>query len=258
MNLTNCWKRILGDSMKDLDNIIVFENISKKFDEFYAIKDISFSIEKNTITGLIGSNGAGKTTALKCMLNYYNDYSGNIKIFGIDSTNIIDSDNIISYIPDKPVYYDELTVMEHIEFISVIYNTENSIEYFIDKLELSRHLNKFPYELSKGNLRKLVIISALLRKYEILIADEPFEGLDPKQIKILRDLFLELKNNGKTIIISTHLLSIIEPICDSYIMLNNGELLSSGNIDDILNSKKINTLEELYMFILEKGNKNED
>lgn len=233
---------------------ICFQKVSKIFGKIKALDNISFCVPKGKITGLIGSNGSGKTTSLKCLLGFYDDYIGTITIDGESSKEIIDSQQLISYIPDKTVLYEELTVNEHFSFISAMYGSEDRIDNLIDKFSLSPHLDKFPHELSKGTAQKVLIGCALLRNFDILVADEPFEGLDPIQIVVVKNIFEELRDSGKTILVSTHLLSIIEPICDNYIMLDQGTLLASGNIKSVLSkTPNCNNLEELYIYLSGSG-----
>ncbi|MGO1469950.1 MAG: ATP-binding cassette domain-containing protein [Tissierella sp.] len=129
---------------------------------------------------MIGANGSGKTTIIKCLLNYYNDYLGDITILGEESKGIAQEDNTFAYIPNKAVYYEELTVEEHLDFMSKMYRTEERVEKLIKDFQLESHLNKFPHELSRGNQQKLSISCALLRDYKLLLADERFSGLDPR------------------------------------------------------------------------------
>lgn len=237
---------------------VSFMKINKYYDNFHALKDITFSIPKNAIVGLIGANGSGKTTMIKCLLNYYNDYSGKITVFGKDNRNIFQRDNIFSYIPDTPIYYEELTVIEHIDFISSIYKTKSIKKDMVKDFQLELYLHKFPHELSKGNLQKLLICCALLRDYKLLVADEPFSGLDPRQLKKLRERFSNLKNQGKTVILSTHLLALIENLCDYYIMIDKGKLIGAGTITQILaTTPNCKNLEDLYLYLSEDGEKNE-
>ncbi len=234
----------------DKNNSISFKKVSKYYDEFKALNNMSFDIPSNSVVGLIGANGSGKTTMIKCLLNMYTDYSGEIEVFGNKSNTIGQSDNIFSYIPDTPVYYEELTASEHFDFISKMYQTEEMVSPLVKYFELDKHLHKFPHELSKGNLQKIIICCALLRNYKILLSDEPFSALDPKQIKNLKQKFLELKTQDKTVIISTHLLRIIEDICDYYIMIDDGKLIGAGPLDEIIkNAPDCNNLEELYLHL---------
>lgn len=242
----------------DKTRAVSFKKVNKYYNKFHALKNISFDIPKNSIVGLIGANGSGKTTMIKCLLNYYDDFSGEITVFGEKNKSIVQEDNTFAYIPDTPVYYEELTVNEHLDFISRMYKTEEKVEKLIKDFELESHLNKFPHELSKGNQQKLLICCALLRDYKLLISDEPFSGLDPRQLNNLRETFLELKNEEKTIILSTHLLALIENLCDYYIMIDKGKLIGVGTIQEILaKTPDCKNLEDLYLHLSENGEEDE-
>lgn len=242
----------------DTTGSISFKNVNKYYNDFHALRNISFDIPENSIIGLIGANGSGKTTMIKCLLNYYRDFSGEITVFGKENKSILQEDNIFAYIPDTPVYYEELTVKEHLDFISRMYKTEKNVERLIKDFELKSHLNKFPHELSKGNRQKLLISCAFLRDYKLLVSDEPFTGLDPRQLNNLRERFIELKKEGKTIILSTHLLALIENLCDYYIMIDKGQLIGVGTIEEILaKTPDCKNLEDLYLHLSEDGEKNE-
>ena len=244
----------IGGVRMEKTGAVSFKKVNKYYNNFHALKNISFDIPKNSIVGLIGANGSGKTTMIKCLLNYYDDYSGEITVFGAENKSIVQEDNTFAYIPDTPVYYEELTVNEHLDFISKMYKTEEKVKKLIKDFELESHLNKFPHELSKGNQQKLLICCALLREYKLLVADEPFTGLDPRQLSNLRERFLELRNEGKTIILSTHLLALIENLCDYYIMIDEGKLIGVGTIKEILTkTPDCKNLEDLYLHLSAGG-----
>lgn len=139
-----------------------------------------------------------------------------------------------------------------------MYKTEKNVKKLIKDFELKSHLNKFPHELSKGNRQKLLICCAFLRDYKLLVSDEPFSGLDPRQLNNLRERFLELKDEGKTIILSTHLLALIENLCDYYIMIDKGKLIGVGTIQEILaKTPDCRNLEDLYLYLSEDGEQDE-
>lgn len=234
---------------------VKIENISFAYADEAALRNVSFGIDKGKITGLIGSNGAGKSTMLKIMIKKLKPQSGKITIDGMDIVSLKNDNFPVTFVPDVPVYYEELTVWEHMQFIKALYPQSNiSIKEIIMQFNLQEHLHKIPAALSKGTLQKMMIALALLRQYEIFLADEPFTGLDPKQIYGFKQILQELKQQDKAILISTHLLDMAEGICDKYVFLHNGKILAEGGKTEIIKQYHLKTeltLEELYMFLLE-------
>lgn len=233
--------------------MLKFVDVIKKYDAVTALNHASFQVDAREVVGLIGANGAGKTTAIKLATGYLSPDNGEIWLNGMSRATGLTKDSGIAYIPDEPVYYDFMTVSEHLRFISAMYpEGEYSIEEIITKLSLEEQLNKMPYMLSKGNKQKLLIATALLRKFDLLIADEPFNGLDPKQIHVLKNTFSELKLRNKGILISTHLLDVIELFCDRYVMIEKGCIIGQGSKTEIAEqfmlSKEL-TIEKMYVQI---------
>lgn len=230
--------------------------VSFSYTEVLALDSVSFEICKGEIAGLIGANGAGKTTTILNIIKYLQPQSGKIYIDGVDISEIKNENFPVSYIADEPIFYDELTLLEHLRFIKTLYpNNRLDIEDLIDKLELQEHLQKVPSALSKGTKQKLSIALSLLRDYELLIADEPFNGLDPKQISIFKETLLTCKKAGKSILLSTHLLDMVDGICDKYIMLNQGKRIAYGTKTEIIKANDLNsdsTLEQVYLALIER------
>jgi len=217
-------------------NNIEIKNLNLKLGNSDILNNISFDIIAGKITGFIGNNGAGKTSLIKCLNSFYRNYDGSIKINNQDLKTIH-----ISYITDSPVYYEELTFGEHIEFISAINESKELIDYYIDLFEVRRYLNHFPSELSKGTLQKMMIILALLRNKELLIADEPFTGLDPSQLDVFKSELISLRNKGCAILISSHQLSLIDEICDNFVFIKEGQVVYASD-----KSAKDNNTYDLY------------
>jgi ABC-2 type transport system ATP-binding protein len=119
---------------------------------------------------------------------------------------------------------------------------------------MSKHLDKAPYQLSKGTKQKLSIMCASLRRYEMLIADEPFSGLDPQQISTLKAIFEENKDEGKTVLLSTHLLDMVQNLCDYYVLIDNGALMAQGTLDELVTNSRCSNVEELYLHLRYKNN----
>jgi len=210
---------------------LVFDRVCKSYGDVLALDNLSLVISEPGIYGLIGSNGAGKTTAIRLILNQIERTSGCITVNGMDVQKLKPIKNTFSYIPDEPIYYEELTVQEHFEFISCMYKSKTSIAQLTKRFQLDSHLKKMPDSLSKGTLQKLSIGCALLRDFEILLADEPFTGLDPRQIAVLKQILKELSEKGKIVILSTHLLRMIDEECKKLIVLYNGKLKGFGTLE---------------------------
>ena len=233
--------------------ILTFNKVCKKFEYFNALNSLSFQIPENKIIGLIGANGAGKTTTIRHLIRYLTPDSGTILYRNKDIYSLGDADFSITFVPDVPIYYEELSVMEHLAFISAMYQTEERVDKLIERIEMKCHLDKIPSELSKGTRQKLSIMCALLRQYDFLIADEPFTGLDPQQISTLKNILLENKADGKTVLLSTHLLDMVENLCDYYIIIDNGSLMTQGSLSELIDKSKWSSLEELYLYLKSKN-----
>lgn len=215
--------------------MIEFDSVSKCYSSVKALDDVSFVIPDGEIVGLVGANGAGKTTTIKLAMNHISLDTGKILMDGEEMINVRDGKKLIAYVPDEPVCYDFMSVEEHFNFIQSMYPSgQYSMEQLIRRFDLEPHLQKLPMALSKGNKQKMMICNVLLRDFKYLIADEPFTGLDPKQIHTLKQIFQELKDAGKTVVLSTHLLDTIELFCDRYIMLERGKIVAKGSKEEIL------------------------
>lgn len=228
-----------------------FDSVSYAYDSIQALDNLSFSCEKGQIVGLVGENGAGKTTAIKNIVRFLQPDSGTIYLGGTEINKLKIESYPVSYIPDTPVFYEELSLLEHLYFTKAIYPSNNiSVEKILDWFEMREHSNKIPSVLSKGTRQKLMIAMALLREYELLIADEPFTGLDPKQIVVLKQLLIQQKDSGKLVILSSHLLDVVENICDLFVIMKKGKLLAFGTKAALMNAAGLSLsepLENLYM-----------
>jgi ABC-2 type transport system ATP-binding protein len=230
-----------------------FQNVNFSYGITSILEDVSFQVFRKEITGIIGQNGAGKTSTILNAIGLLKPNSGKILFDNIPIDKIKKDAFPIAFIPDTPVLFEELTILEHLTFVKTLFNrTEDDINKVIKKFELSKHLYKIPNSLSKGTKQKLMIACTLLRRFELLIADEPFEGLDPIQISILKDTCIELKKEGKGVLLSTHLLNMVDDICDRYIIVNNGNILASGTLKEIQDKFSLppSSLEKTYLTIV--------
>ncbi len=226
------------------------------YGDVLALNGISFSANRGQIVGLVGENGAGKSTIIKNIYRYLTPDSGTITLDGKDIFAYPSGAYPVSYIPDVPVFYEELSLLEHLHFIKAIYPQGGvSIDEMIERLDMKEHQNKIPAALSKGTRQKLMIAMALMREFELLIADEPFSGLDPKQIATLKALLLEQKEKGKIVLLSSHLLGVTENICDQYVVIKNGKRLLSGSKQELLSATQLpedSTMEAVYLKLVEQ------
>lgn len=210
--------------------MIEINNIDMSYGENKVLDRISYKFYPGKIYGLIGKNGAGKTTLLKIMSRLIRSNKGDI-IINEDCINKIDYLKLpMTYISDSPIFYSDLTIEEHLLFICNIkgFSKTEAIEkinFLIKLLKLEQYRNMFPSALSKGTIQRLNIVIGLIRDESIILMDEPFITLDPVQVELVENLILELKNKGKTFIISSHDIDSLESICDKYLILKNGKLL---------------------------------
>ncbi|MCM8803470.1 MAG: ABC transporter ATP-binding protein [Candidatus Omnitrophica bacterium] len=215
-------------------NIISIRNLVKSFNKFKVLKGISFDVRYNSITGFLGPNGAGKTTTIRLILGFLNPDEGLIEIFGENKRhNIIMMK--IGYVSEAPQFYPYLTGRQVMELTGRLLkielnNLNKDIEYLSKFFSLSNYIEKKILSYSFGTIKKLAFAQSMLGDPELFIFDEPYNGLDPIAINRVREMILELKGKGKTIFISSHLLSEMEKVCDDVVLINNGTIILCGNI----------------------------
>lgn len=234
---------------------IKLDHVSLKIGNSEILEDISFELNQEEIVGLVGPNGAGKSSTIKLITRFYSPAQGEILLNDKKITLLKTSYYPISYIPDEPIFYDYMTVEEHLIFVNSMYSGRKcyTLSELIKILDLTPHLNKTPGTLSKGTRQKLMIALSLIRNFDFLIADEPFSGLDPEQAHIFKKILLTQKEHKKSVLISTHQLGLIEDICDKYIMIEQGKVIAYGAKKEILAQYGFSSdmsLEQCYLSIL--------
>ncbi|MBC9875488.1 ABC transporter ATP-binding protein [Macrococcoides bohemicum] len=220
------------------------------------IHNIDFELAPGQIIGLIGLNGAGKSTTIKNMLGLLRPLEGDIEINGYKLSNDpFKYRSELSYIPESPVLYDELTLEEHIDMTAMAYNidAEVAMERAMPILKIFRledKLKQFPVHFSKGMKQKVMIICAFIPEPALHIIDEPFLGLDPLGIQSMLDLMVKAREAGRTVLMSTHILTTAERYCDSFLLMHHGKLIGRGTLNDLrLQFNMPNaTLDEIYIF----------
>jgi ABC-type multidrug transport system ATPase subunit len=230
--------------------------VTKMYKKERAVDDVSFSLPNGGINVLLGPNGAGKSTIIKCILGFLK-YEGEIWVEGFINKSL-DAKRIMGYMPEIPSLYPNLTVDEHMEFIARAYKLDNYKDYkdeLLRRFELDDKRKKFGDELSKGMQQKLSLCCALLPKPALLIMDEPMIGLDPHAIKELKNMMHEMKENGQTLLVSTHIIDSMDQLWDKAIILQKGRV--KGDVTRKELERLGRSLEEEF-FALTEGLSGED
>ena len=210
--------------------------ITKTFREFTAVKDLSLAVYPGRVFGLLGPNGAGKTTTIRMIVNITAPDSGRIEVFGKQITPQLQ--DRIGYLPEERGLYKKMKVGEQIKFFAALKNVDSTeadkrVDSWLKRLKLTEWRNKKASELSKGMQQKVQFISAIIHEPDLLILDEPFSGLDPVNVDVLKEIILELKAAGKTIIFSTHQMEVAERICDDICLINRSRKVLEGSIREV-------------------------
>ena len=235
--------------------MIEIKNVTKKYGDKIAIKNISFDIKDGEIFGFIGHNGAGKTTMIKSLIGILNFDDGDILI----NNKSIKEDPIsckleMAYVPDNPDLYENMTAIDFINFVCDMYETpvnvrKENIEKYSKMFEIENKLNDDISSFSHGMKQKVSLIAALSHNPQILIMDEPFVGLDPKAVFDIKNVMKQMTKEGKIIFFSTHILDVAEKLCDRVAIIKNGDIIKIGKMKDI---KGDSSLEEVFLELEEK------
>ena len=244
-----------------MTQVLKIENLSGGYNRKKIIENINIEIPKGSITALIGLNGAGKSTTIKHILGLLRPMDGEIKVNGITiRENNEKYRKSISYIPESPVLYDELTLEEHINLTAMAYGLNmkeawEKADVLLKLFKLSDKKKFFPVHFSKGMKQKVMIICSFLVEPNLYIIDEPFLGLDPIAINDLINLMCEKRDSGASILMSTHILATAERYCDNFIIIHEGKILASGKLSDL--RKEFNmpdaSLDEIYLALTTRG-----
>lgn len=231
--------------------MIKIDNLTKQYNEVLAVNNMSFEVEDGEIAVLLGPNGAGKSTTIKCICGLLR-YDGNIEIQG-HKNKTLEAKKVFSYVPETPALYDMLTIYEHLEYIANAYKIDNykeKAEALLKRFDLYDKKDKLGKELSKGMQQKASICCGLLTEPKVILFDEPMIGLDPKAIKELKKVFLELKESGCSVIISTHIIDSIDDIWDKAIVINKGSIVYKTTRSEL--KEKNESLEEIFFEVTEE------
>lgn len=230
--------------------MIEIKNVTKKYGEKTALKNVSFDVNDGEIFAFIGHNGAGKTTLIKAIVGIHEFDEGDILINGKSiKTNPIECKKQMAFVPDNPELYENMKAIDFINFICDMYEVdqktrEENITKYAKMFEIEENLNDTIDSFSHGMKQKVALISALAHNPKILIMDEPFVGLDPKAVFDVKEVMNEMIKEGKIIFFSTHILDVAEKLCSRVAIIKKGELIKVGSMEEIKGDK---SLEKVFL-----------
>ena len=235
--------------------MLKIEHLTKTYGEKKAVDDLSLTIQPGELYGFIGHNGAGKTTTIKACCGLLEFDQGEIYIDGVSiKKDPLQCKRKIAYLPDNPDLYEFLTGIQYLNFIADIFGVDKElrrkrIDNFAEAFEIKGDLAQPISAYSHGMKQKLAVISALIHEPKLLIMDEPFVGLDPKAAHILKGYMREICNNGGAIFFSTHVLEVVEKLCDKVAIIKNGKLIIAGETSEVTGNT---SLEEVFLELVEE------
>jgi ABC-2 type transport system ATP-binding protein len=226
-------------------NTVEVSQVSKFFNSTMVVDNISFTIEQGEVFGMVGPNGAGKTTTIRMLMDIIKPDSGDIKILG-ESFND-DTKNRIGYLPEERGLYRKTTVLESLSYLATLKNMKagparDRASQLLKRVDMLPHKDKKIEELSRGMGQLIQFIVTVLHNPDLIVLDEPFSGLDPVNKEMIKEMIRELRNQGKTIVLSTHLMSDVEELCDRILMINKGHAMLYGNLAEIKSRYRNNSI----------------
>jgi len=240
--------------------MIAVRELTKMYGSFRAVDAISFDVGPGEVLGLVGPNGAGKTTTLRCLAGIMAPSHGTVSIGRHDMRfDPVAAKREIAFIPDEPHLFDYLTVAEHLRFIARLYGVADAEQRTADllaELELTDKVTALPGALSRGMKQKLAIACGLLHKPSVLILDEPLTGLDPAGIRRMRETISDRAKAGAAVVLSSHLLHLVEELCTKLFVIRRGECVGYGTLDEIITRRPElsgRSLEDVFLALTADG-----
>jgi ABC-2 type transport system ATP-binding protein len=240
---------------------VELKGVVKRYNEILAVDNVDLTIKLGEIFGLLGPNGSGKSTTLKMLLGLVRPDSGSVCVLGTDVQNDpVAIKQHVGYVPESPRLYEFLTGIEYLDFIGDVYGMQtaekkNRINEYLKALQLEGREGDMINSYSEGMKQKIALISAFLHRPKLLILDEPLNALDPRSARIVKDFLHELKTQGVTTIMSTHVLEIAQAICDRIAIMYQGKLLALGNMNELRQMSKLpdSGLEDIFLKLTGTG-----
>ncbi|MEM7034591.1 MAG: ATP-binding cassette domain-containing protein [Chloroflexota bacterium] len=216
--------------------LIQVQNIAKRFGETVAVADVSFDVKPGEVFGLLGPNGAGKTTTIRMILDIFQPDAGKIAVFGGPLT--ARNQDRIGYMPEERGLYPHMRVIDCLIYLGKLkgltkQEAQTRAEHYLSRLELADQPRTKIEALSRGMTQKVQVIAAIIHNPDLLIIDEPFANLDPVNSKLVRDILLELRDQGKSVVMTSHQLGLVEALCDRIAMIHHGKVILAGTVADV-------------------------
>ncbi len=242
-------------------NAVELKNVTKRYNEIIAVDNVNLTIGEGEIFGLLGPNGSGKSTTLKMLLGLVKPDEGLITVLNMSAMqDPVALKRSVGYVPEAPRLYEFLTGVEYLDFIGDVYGMQpeekrNRINEYLKALQLEGREGDMINSYSEGMKQKIALISAFIHRPKLLIMDEPLNGLDPRSARIVKDFLQELKHQGVTAILSTHVLEIAQAMCDRIGIMYHGKLLAIGNMDELRQLARLpdSGLEDIFLKLTGTG-----
>ena len=232
-------------------------SISRRYEDRLAVDGLSFTLEPGTILGLVGPNGAGKTTTLRSIAGVLPLQEGRIVVGGADlAEQELEAKRRLAYVPDEPAPFDVLTIEEHLAFTARLYGLSNwraRADELLERFELAERRDALGSELSRGMRQKLSFCCAWLSDPAVVLLDEPLSGLDPRGIRAARAEILALKERGAAVLLSSHLLDLIEALADRLLVLDRGRVRFEGTLEEARSAAEGASLEDVFFAVTSDG-----
>jgi len=245
----------------DSVHAVELKGVMKSYNEILAVNNVDLNIKKGEVFGLLGPNGSGKSTTMKMLLGLVQPDAGSVTVLGIDvHRDPVAVKQQIGYVPESPRLYEFLTGIEYLDFVGDVFGMQAAekkirINEYLKALQLDGREGDMITGYSEGMKQKIALISAFLHKPKLLIMDEPLNALDPRSARIVKDFLQELKAQGVTTIISTHVLEIAQAMCDRVGIMYKGRLLALGNMKELRQMAKLpdSGLEDIFLKLTGTG-----
>lgn len=239
-----------GISTSDPAPAILVRDLHKNYEGKAAVDGLSLTVERGTFFGFLGPNGAGKSTTIRMLTGLIPATSGTIELLGLPMpARELEIKQRIGLVPDESLLFDRLTGLEFLEFVGRMYSLDRALsrrraEELLELFELSNERRKMIAEYSKGMRKRIAMAASLIHKPELFLMDEPFEGVDAVGARLMKDILLDQVRHGATIFLTSHVLEVVERLCDRAAIINDGRIVAQGTMDELRGSQ---TLEEVFV-----------